>query len=453
MGLAETLPVRSTASRRILIIDDEAAICRELEKFFHSIGYDAISLHSGEGMEAALLSKPDLVLLDIWMPGKDGLTLLAEILEMESAPPVVMMSGHATISTAVRATQMGACDFLEKPLDLEVLLEKIGQVFDRCEDARLGDDPTEAFSPIEMSSSVVSAFNARDAVVPRKDIFGKQVFEGTKIPQRSLKHSTILYGQGLHSGRKSGITLEPLPANSGIHFVGVSQDTAVPAHVDHVESTGFATSLRRGGTSVKTIEHLLSALHAYRISNLLIKCNEEVPVFDGSAVDFCDTIEEVGIIEQPGDWYTLKVSSPVEYDSGKEKITIYPGEGFEVEYELHYPQPLGNQRMVFRLDNVADYRREIAPARTFGFVQDVGYLQAQGLAQGGRFDNFVLYGKDGALNQELRFPDEAVRHKILDLIGDLYLLGRPLEGRVVATMTGHSDNVGLLRAIQETAGK
>ena len=116
---------------------------------------------------------------------------------------------------------------------------------------------------------------------------------------------------------------------------------------------------------------------------------------------------------------------------------------------LDYPAPVGRQHYVFRLDDPAAYRKEIAPARTFGFVKDIGHLQRQGLTLGGRFDNFILFGADGPINDALRFPDEPVRHKIMDAIGDLYLLGRRLQCRVVANMTGHSDNIALLRKVRD----
>ena len=125
------------------------------------------------------------------------------------------------------------------------------------------------------------------------------------------------------------------------------------------------------------------------------------------------------------------------------------GPGFEIDYTLDYPAPVGKQRYVFRLDDPSAFRKEIAPARTFGFARDIGALQRQGLALGGRFDNFILFGDDGPVNCELRFPDEPVRHKILDALGDLYLLGRRLQARVVACMTGHSHNISLLKKVRE----
>jgi UDP-3-O-acyl N-acetylglucosamine deacetylase len=219
--------------------------------------------------------------------------------------------------------------------------------------------------------------------------------------------------------------------------------------VDYVGSTGYATTVKLGATQAGTIEHVMSALHAYGISNLLIKCNGEVPVLDGSARDFCALFDQIGTEEQAGDWFDIRVQERWRVGSGRESIEVEPAEDFIVEYELDYPAPVGKQRFTFTLADVGSYQREIAPARTFGFVRDIGALQKQGLALGGRFDNFVLIGEGGAINDALRFPDEPVRHKILDAIGDLYLLGRSIQGKFTARMTGHSDNVAILRLLRE----
>jgi UDP-3-O-acyl N-acetylglucosamine deacetylase len=229
----------------------------------------------------------------------------------------------------------------------------------------------------------------------------------------------------------------------------VSDNRAVPAHIDYVGSTGYATTIRIGTTQVATIEHVMSACNAYGISNLLIKCDGEVPVLDGSSLEFCHLFEEVGLVDQPGEWHRILIREPIRVETGKASIELQPFDGFEIDYTLEYPAPVGRQRFVFRLDDPSVYRKEIAPARTFGFVKDISALQKQGLALGGRFDNFVLFGEDGPVNCELRFPDEPVRHKIMDACGDLYLLGRRLQARVIARMTGHSQNISLLKKVRE----
>ncbi len=427
----------------ILIVDDEASIRKSLEGVLGDEGYSCALADNGAAALALLPSlHPSLVLLDIWMPGMDGIETLRRMKAAQPGVPVIMMSGHATISTAIKATRYGASDFIEKPLEIDVVLNAIRRAMEAREDVkRPGDgepaDPSE-FGPAKGTPEL------------RPLVFPKQEMRGDPMPQRTLSRSAVLYGQGLHSGKKSGLILEPLGPDSGIHFVGVSDNRAVPAHLDFVESTGWATTLRLGTTHVATIEHVLSALNAYGVSNLLIKCNGEVPVLDGSAVEFCSLFEEVGFENQRGEWYRIAVKEPVRIDSGKASIRIEPCEAFEIEYTLEYPPPVGKQHFVFRLDDPATYRKEIAPARTFGFARDIGMLQRQGLALGGRFDNFVLFGDEGPINDALRFPDEPVRHKIMDMIGDLYLLGRRLQGRVVAHMTGHTQNIALLEKIRKS---
>lgn len=429
----------------VLVVDDEESIRQSVEGVLQDEGFRVISVESGMAALNVIRScRPDLILLDIWLPGMDGVETLGKLKEIYPEVPVIMISGHATIATAVKATRMGAVDFVEKPLDLEVLLGVIREVLEGG--AGVKEESSIAVVPEETGGFSIGRVLDEDKIEPI--VFRHQDLRGAKVTQKTLSHSALVYGQGLHSGKKSGLILEPLPHSSGIHFVGVSETTVVPAHVDFVESTGFATTLRLGDTQVGTIEHLMSALHAYGISNLLIKCNGEVPVLDGSSSELCTLIEDTGIEEQPGDWYAICPEDIIRLEHGKEYIQIEPAESFIVDYTLDYPEPLGRQQFVFELRDPADYRAEIASARTFAFVQDIEALQRQGLALGGRFDNFALIGPEGMINGELRFADEPARHKILDVIGDLYLLGRPLQGRVTAVMTGHADNIALLKELR-----
>jgi UDP-3-O-[3-hydroxymyristoyl] N-acetylglucosamine deacetylase len=452
MAAASTPTSPTTAlNHLILVVDDEASIRRSLEGILRDEGISVIEAADGESAITSLLqNKPALVLLDIWMPGIDGLETLKKIKELSPQTPVVMISGHATISTAIAATRLGAIDFLEKPLDLTKTLDVVRKALAQSvanDNAPSTDQapPNTLWEPIAPSS--IGTF--RHPLNLNPIVFAKQPLRGAARPQKTIAHAAILYGQGLHSGRKSGLILEPLPANSGIHFVGVSETTVVPAHVDFVESTGFATTVRLGQTQAGTIEHLMSALCAYGISNLMIKCNGEVPVMDGSAREFCRLFDEVGTTEQDGEWYEIAVDRTLRVGNGKEWITIEPAEQFTIDYTLRYPEPVGEQRFSFTLTDPESYRAEISSSRTFSFVKDVGHLQRQGLALGGRFDNFLLIGTEGAINDAWRYPNEPVRHKILDAIGDLYLLGRPLRGKVTACMTGHSDNIELLKQVRE----
>ncbi len=426
----------------ILIVDDEASIRQSLAGVLADEGYSCALAENGADALSQLPSlRPSLVLLDIWMPGMDGIEALRRIKELQPQTPVIMMSGHATIATAIRATKVGASDFIEKPLAIDLVVNAIRRAL-----GVLGEPPNAAeggdAGPIEgrPPEGIPELHTA---------VFADKALRGDVMPQRTLARSAVMYGQGLHSGRKSGLIFEPLGPDSGIHFVGVSDNRAVPAHLDYVGSTGFATTIHLGSTQVATVEHVMSALNAYGVSNLLIKCDGEVPVLDGSAVEFCVLFDEVGLENQKGDRHGIAVKEPVRVVDGRASIRLEPCDAFEIDYTLDYPAPVGRQRYVFRLDDPLAYRKEIAPARTFGFVKDIGLLQRQGLALGGRFDNFVLFGDEGPINAALRFPDEPVRHKILDAIGDLYLLGRRLQARVVAHMTGHAHNISVLKKVRE----
>ena len=271
--------------------------------------------------------------------------------------------------------------------------------------------------------------------------------------QRTLKRSMVLSGRGLHSGDKTGLILTPLPAGSGILFGNISSGEVIPANIDYVVSTDYATSLQHNGAAARTIEHFLAVLHAYRITNLMIKINNEVPIMDGSAVDFCQMIEDAGIEEQeePLDEIIVDRRHTVGEANRKQKfLTVEPADTFSIHYTLNYPRPVGHQEYTFVMSEADDFKREIAPARTFGFLKDIEALNEKGLASGGRLNNFILIDDEKIVNTDLRFPDEFVRHKILDMIGDLYLLGRPLRAKITANMTGHSDNIALVRLLHDT---
>ena len=272
------------------------------------------------------------------------------------------------------------------------------------------------------------------------------------LRQRTLKRSVVLAGQGLHSGVKTGLILSPLPPNSGILFGNISTGEVVPAHLDYVESTEFATFLRKGAASAKTTEHFLAVLNCYHITNLLVKINDELPIMDGSAVDFCEMVEDAGIEEQDAALEEIVIDKKVvlgEERPDSKFIRIEPADCLQVDYTIDYPEPIGRQRVFFTLKDEKDFKEQIAPARTFGYLKDVEKLESMGLVSGGRLNNVILLDDEKVVNTTLRFPDEFARHKILDILGDTYLLGRPLRGRITAQMTGHSENVALMRLIRE----
>lgn len=244
--------------------------------------------------------------------------------------------------------------------------------------------------------------------------------------------------------------LQPLPPGSGIRFSSVSGGGEVEADVDNVDSTGYATTLFKKGLAVRTVEHLMATLHAYGITNLLVKIEGEVPILDGSAVELCDLLEQAGVDEQDATLPTVVLHEEIRIDSGPDQfLSVRPYDGLRVTYELSYPPPIGDQTYVFTMRDARDFRREIAPARTFGFVEEIRALESAGLGQGGQLGNFILIGDQGIVNTQLRYPEELARHKILDILGDFYLLGAPLRAEIHARKTGHSHNVAMVRRIRE----
>lgn len=427
----------STEPALVLVVDDETAICDTLTGVLRDEGFETITAHDGEqALRTVSVSAPAVVFLDIWMPGIDGIETLERIKAISPGTEVIMMSGHATIPTALEATKRGALDFIEKPFTIESILLATSRALERREGRVLREGR-------QNGKNQERELFRHPAILSRS-------CAGRNLGQRTLRQSAILYGQCLHSGQKSGLILEPLPPNSGLHFARIGHTESVPAFVRYVQSTGFATTLRSGPVVAATIEHLLAALHCYGVSNLLIKSNGEIPIFDGSAKEFCAVIESIGIEEQDAEWYEVVVDEPIRFaagDGSTEEITLEPSDQLIVSYELHYPPPIGRQSYEFRFDGIESFKREIASARTFGFMKDIERLQRAGLAAGGRLDNFILIGPDKVLNTELRFPEELARHKVLDILGDLFLIGRPLRAHVKAKMTGHSDNVAVLKLL------
>lgn len=427
-------------SELILIVDDEPGILSTLGGILSDEGYATVTTASGE--EALALykkKKPAVVFLDVWLADRDGLETLQALREMDSTAAVVMMSGHGTTSTAVKAIKVGAFDYLEKPLSYKRVVEAAAGAL--------------AYKRSLQAAGAKKAAPGR----PRDRVDGERRFTAppdlpilveTGRRQRTIRQSTVVYGLGLHSGQRTGMVLQPLPEGSGIHFVTLPTGVEIPAHVRAVADTDYATTLSGEGENIRTVEHLLSALHANGVGNLLIKVHGEIPVLDGSALEFCRILEEVGVAEQDEPQREVVIDRRYEVEGTGEKVlSIEPAEVFSVSYLLRYPPPVGEQAYEFTLTSAEDYKREIAPARTFGFMKDLKMLNELGLGSGGRLDNFILVGEDEVINTELRFPDEFVRHKILDIIGDLYLLGYPIRGKVTARLTGHRDNIALLKQI------
>ncbi len=437
---------------RILIVDDEENILKSLRLILEEEGHGVETARDGRrGWEAFQSGAPDLVFLDIWLPEMDGLEVLRKIKEADPGAMVIMISGHGTVGTAVQAVKMGAFDFIEKPLSLDTVLLAVKQAGEFQKLVRMNKELREA---LKLQEALVARAPAHDAPAPL-DLYHWGDLPARGGTQKTLKKSVVLYGVGLHSGTRTGLILQPLPPNSGIRFQVLPSGVEVPAHLSSIGGGGWATTLVRDGTEVKTVEHFLASCHAFGLSNLLVKVQGEIPVMDGSALEFCRMFAEAGVEDQGAPLPPVVIRK--EYaigDPGKprEWIKARPAETLTITYHLSYPPPVGDEDFTFTLRSPEDFVREIAPARTFGFMKDVPLLEKMGLGSGGRLNNFILIGTDGILNTTLRFPKEFARHKILDLLGDLYLLGRPIQGAIEASLTGHSDNQALLREIAKDAG-
>lgn len=275
-------------------------------------------------------------------------------------------------------------------------------------------------------------------------------------PQRTLQRSVVIHGQGLQSGVKTGMILSPLPTNSGILFGDIATGETVPAAAAHVESTGYATTLRRGLVTARTVEHIMAALHMYRLTNVLVKIGGEVPFMDGSARDFCQLIEAAGVEEQAAEAPLLKICERHVWgqeEPDEKHFVIEPASRLTITYHLQYPPPIGRQQYTFVADSPEHFKATIAPARTFGFVKEIEHLHALGMANGGRLTNVILVDESRIINTELRFPDEFVRHKVLDLLGDLYLTGKFVQGKITAYLTGHTENLALVKFLLALSGE
>lgn len=682
----------SLTKERVLIVDDEKNIVSSLQNILGDEGYEVTTAEDGlDALEMIQSDPPDLVLLDIWLPGMDGIEVLKTVKTYYPEIEVLVMSGHGTIETAVKATKLGAADFIEKPFSLAYLIQsientlKLKKNFSRNGDkdlskrseipfcfemmvevkkaiknaARnnkpvlvLGEAGTgkelivqaihrqgkksncpliklncaarpmqsiqaQMFAPSRAGSTVKNSslasagekniyltnvdslskglqeklaqalrndgakkldldfLPARIFVSSTKDLndlvrqnqFNKNLYEvlqeqtieipplkdyaenipaliktyfqeytengesatakideealaalcayewpgnikelrsaleqiliigstrdkitlqelppvirraknknggdetehsghkielaqirgkvvQPKLRQRTLKRSVVLCGSGLHSGIKTGLILQPLPPGSGIIFGDISSGNTIPALLENIQSTEYSTCLRKGNSSVATIEHIMAVLHMYRITNLLIKIGDEAPVMDGSAKDFCQLIEDGEFEEQDDNYEEIIIDRTYAFgvkEPGGAYITIEPADKLTVSYHMDYPEPLGIQDFTYTFKGSESFKKEIAPARTFGFLQDVAQLTKMGFGTGGKLDNFILLGDGKVLNTELRYENECVRHKILDIIGDFYLLGKPIRGYIKARKSGHTQNIGLLNEIR-----
>lgn len=265
--------------------------------------------------------------------------------------------------------------------------------------------------------------------------------------QSTIVSPVTLSGIGLHTGVPVTLRLTPAHAKTGIVFKRTDLDNfAIEAQARNVAHVSYATSLMKKGVLISTTEHLLSALAAAQVDNVFAEIdNLELPIADGSALPFVKMIAQAGVRRQRARRTFARVLKQVEVVEGAKRIAVYPAETFRVTYSIAFPHPLIGEQSFEYVSGRSNYEAEIAPARTFGFYEEVEMLRKSGLIQGGSLENAVVLTRDGVMNLEgLRFPDEFCRHKVLDIIGDLALLGRPLVGHVVAERAGHAMHVALV---------
>jgi UDP-3-O-[3-hydroxymyristoyl] N-acetylglucosamine deacetylase len=266
--------------------------------------------------------------------------------------------------------------------------------------------------------------------------------------ERTLKSDITFSGVGLHSGAMVQMRLVPAPAGSGIVFRRTDLDGfEIPATGRNVAKVSYATSLMRQSVLIQTTEHLLSALIGFGVDNVIVEVdNLEVPILDGSALPYVQAFERIGLKVQRRRREYLKILKDVEVTDGSKFIGVYPGDGYTIDYSIDFPAPIGCAN--FRGDlATGDYARYIAPARTFGFREDEPMLRNMGLIRGASEACAIILTRSGVQNGPLRFDDEFVRHKVLDLIGDLALAGRRIQGRVVAERAGHAMHTALVQKL------
>ncbi|HUO57656.1 MAG TPA: UDP-3-O-acyl-N-acetylglucosamine deacetylase [bacterium] len=274
-------------------------------------------------------------------------------------------------------------------------------------------------------------------------------------PQRTIRRPFDFEGTGLHTGKKCHVKVSPLPAGSGIRFYRSDMGAEIPLSPHRVTSTTRGTTLTgEKDAKIYTVEHFLATVQGVGMDNLKIEMDsEEMPILDGSSARFCELFQEAGVQEQESPVNPLKVTESMELAFGDVHLKVEPAEGLHLDVTTSFPYPgLENQRRSFHLADKS-FERELAFARTFCFEEEVEQLRKEGLIKGGSLDCALVIGKKGVLNGPLRFEDEIVRHKTLDLLGDLMLLNRPLWAKVTVKKAGHRYHVELAKAIWDKFGK
>lgn len=275
----------------------------------------------------------------------------------------------------------------------------------------------------------------------------------TVLRQKTLGGSVGYSGIGLHSGQRVGMTFLPAPPDTGIRFRRMDLDgkPEIRAHVDNVNRTTRATTLSNGNVRIHTVEHILATFAGCGVDNVIVELEaNEPPIADGSARVYCDLVKQAGIVEQDRAREVLRVAEPVLIDGGESLLIVFPCESFRITCTSDDRDGRYTQHRSIEV-TLESWERELAPARTFAFFEELETLSKNGLIQGGSLENSVIIREDAILTTEpLRYNDEFVRHKILDIIGDLALVGCPIQGHVVAIKPNHTINCRLARALHQS---
>jgi len=269
------------------------------------------------------------------------------------------------------------------------------------------------------------------------------------IQEQTIRSSVGCSGVGLHSGAPVAMRILPAPPGRGIVFRRTDlDDFEIEANSRNVARVSYATSLMKKGVLISTTEHLLSAFTGLGVDNAIVELdNLELPILDGSALPFVDLIQKAGIRKQRRPRRYLKILREVEMREGNKFISVYPADTYSVSYSINFPHPLiGKETFQLELSN-GSYLKNIAAARTFGSREDEKAMRNMGLIRGASRENCIVLTRDGIENGPLRFPDEFVRHKVLDLVGDLALLGKPILGKILADRAGHAMHTALVSRI------
>jgi UDP-3-O-[3-hydroxymyristoyl] N-acetylglucosamine deacetylase len=275
----------------------------------------------------------------------------------------------------------------------------------------------------------------------------------TMLAQRTLNTAIKTTGVGLHTGARVELNLRPAAPDTGIvfHRIDLAHAVSIPAHATNVGDTRLSSTLTLGGASISTVEHLMSACAGLGIDNLHIDvAGPEIPIMDGSAAPFVFLLQSAGIVEQTAPKRYLRIVATIEVNDGDKWARFEPFDGFKLDFTIDFPHPVfGSENRHVVIDFAQhSYVKEVARARTFGFMQDVEAMRSAGLALGGSLQNAIVLDETRVLNSEgLRFDNEFAKHKVLDAIGDLYLLGHPMIGQYTAFKSGHALNNALTRSL------